>query len=258
MRAFRIVTFVVFVHSCLFGCDDTSEEIELDSGASDDAQIEAGDDSGEATFDGGAFDAGGPEGSIAEAGMDADIDGRTSPSRDAGYDNGDYCPPGIDEYDDAGVIKYVTDEFEGHDDDSVSKKLYFFCFTKGVDCEKYTVDASSTLYTESLPSDRVGRNQGVANYLVLGISIFHFPEDERLPTEIDPGIKGESGWKVVITGASVKYEEGSPPGCSGTPLPDLDLEGTLSMVQFEREDEDKPDFVVLKDEQGNVVLDTRE
>jgi hypothetical protein len=134
MKAFRIVWFIVFLYGCLFGCNDDSEETESDGEARDGVQIEAGSDAGETVFDGGRVDS-----NTAEAGMDADTDSRTSPSRDAGYDNGDYCPPGIDEYDDAGVNVYIGYTYRDSymSDDPISK-LHILCFTKGVDCEKYT------------------------------------------------------------------------------------------------------------------------
>ncbi|MFO7654125.1 MAG: hypothetical protein R6X25_09920 [Candidatus Krumholzibacteriia bacterium] len=90
------------------------------------------------------------------------------------------------------------------------EQLHEFCFCGDNDCERYSCDAFLYLDTGNLP----GENPGQPTKLVLsgqptaplarGDRIeFHF--EGELDPAIDPGLAGQRGWKVKITGIRIEY-----------------------------------------------------
>jgi hypothetical protein len=258
MISFRIVILVVLASGIyLSGCDNDPEEVYADSGKRESGQIDADFDMGKRPVDKGKLDSDG-----ADDGMDTGVDAKALPSMDAGRDSSSQapccaCPVGIDEYDDAGVNEYISKQYENID--TPLARFYIFCFTKGIDCEKYTIDIRTLL---GLPKETRVYTPGpmYMMYMQLPYSmIFEFPDGEKLPADIDPTGVDELRWDIIIKGASIKYDDSPIPECDGKPIPELMLSGSLSTAEFvKKAADDIFDYVVLKDEQGNVILDTRE
>lgn len=186
-------------------------------------------------------------------GRDSDTDARPDSTPNGGTNNDNpspiaVCPgTGFDEYTDAGVNLYIYNYYG----DTTFPILAFqlFCFTKGVDCERYTIDLRLRLDSASLKQD----------VIELPGSRFRFSNEETLSSDAYAEFLGQPDSKLEIKGASMVYVY-TPCCCSSTgyyQVPHIYLEGSLDMVKFVRgEQTELPDYVILKDEEGNVVYES--
>jgi len=90
--------------------------------------------------------------------------------------------------------------------------LHSQCFARSVDCEQLELDALLYLDTDNLPSSNSNKPFLILSSLVTTpIShgddrlAFSFDESEQLPSEIDPGLDHQLGWKVRLTSARLRY-----------------------------------------------------
>lgn len=207
------------------------------------AGCEEGDGSGENATDSGAG-----------AGSDSSSSGRTDIGVPDYWSN---CPTftiyGQPMYTDAG-LNIVVDRMYGDGEDPLSR-LWVFCFTRGVDCERYRIDLRGLLTNLVLPGDEQGETGNVEFF---GIQMTVLPEENPpVPPGVVPGTQRQLDWRVEITGASLILL--FYPCDKGTgQVPHLKMEGSWDMVRFFRDEWDEVqdyvvDYIVLRDEEGNIV-----
>jgi hypothetical protein len=84
---------------------------------------------------------------------------------------------------------------------------------------------------------------------------FKLVGNDKIPSEIVQNITSLPGssWRAEIVGASILIYAAFE-FCTYN----IGLEGSLDMLKFEKDDGDRnSDYVVLKDNHGNIVFDTR-
>jgi hypothetical protein len=163
-----------------------------------------------------------------------------------------YCLQGLGVYTDGGIDKYIATYYGRSDySDNAIVKLLLFCFSESVNCEDFTIDIRTGLDTYTLPwSDTVQPT------LELGADLFYqYPKEEKLSSYVSQEISDQNGWKAEISAASIVYGSTT---CDNGPVrgPYIDLKGSLDNVRFVRDSSDAlPYYVVLKNAEGNIVLD---
>lgn len=248
-----IILLTAAVNSVLIGCDNQEKKLSPDGGKDRGGKEGGISDSG--SFDGasnGLLDGGGNDSARADGGLIPDIEAGYGKDSTTPRDSGFPCctcpldPKSLVEYNDAGVNIYVQSYFGIHNNPEA--KLYVLCFTKGVNCEDYKIEIR--MIGQIIPAKYDG---DTSNLIELPGMYFAYPKNETTDVNVDPY---DSRWKIEITDAAIVYDKSYL--CRGTVVPRLRLEGSISNVRFVRDETDSlANYVVLKDEQGNVVLDTR-
>ncbi len=116
-----------------------------------------------------------------------------------------------------------------------------FCFSGSVDCECYEVDLLLYLDTGNLPSANMPSDPSAYPHLTLSSKPttpyagsdrigFDFSGTGTLPEEIDPGLIRQSGWKVEIHDATIRYCQSCINDCGLVPV--IGLHGSLDNVNF--------------------------
>jgi hypothetical protein len=113
--------------------------------------------------------------------------------------------------------------------------LYDACFPRCAACDSAEVEALLYLDTGNLPTANGNVPKLVLSSLPIGPGSagtdrleYFFPD--TLPASIDPGIRGQSGWKARISGATLEYCDVCWTNYGLAPI--LGLRGGLSSVTF--------------------------
>jgi hypothetical protein len=139
--------------------------------------------------------------------------------------------PGLNEYTDSGVNVSVYNSYEYG---SLGEKLpisqmYIYCFTKGSNCNKYTIDLMLYVDADRLPDYSLGgrsidllacEKRGFPYSIFVK---FIFNEEERIDDHVSPGTQ------VEIKGATIKADE--PPFKCPSP-PRIDVYASLKKANF--------------------------
>jgi hypothetical protein len=197
-----------------------------------------------------------------DSGVDAKLDAEMNRDADSNRDArvisccGYLCTEGIGLYDDAGVNEYIKDRFRSSE--SAISRLYRFCSNKYVNCEEYKFDIRWPFFPPANWQEEENNGVHVLDLVDIDGILFIWPPEEKLSDHLEAAAMGSTGWKIEITGASIVYETTQCPPAT-IRGPGIDLEGSLDNVKFARDVTDTlSDYVVLKDSNGKVVLDTRD
>jgi hypothetical protein len=175
-------------------------------------------------------------------------------------------PPYIDEYTDSGVNLYVYYGINTGREMPIAK-FFFYCFTKGRNCEDYTVDLVLILCKEALSF----YDRAEADHFSLVASIDYRAascNDQYILFLFNPGelegvaLPSSSDPLVEIKGAAIETENW-PTSESCSEGPDLNLRGSLKDVNFVDVNYYGDDagsleqYIMLRDANGNVVAEFR-
>ena len=98
-----------------------------------------------------------------------------------------------------------------HRDRTLLDDLHHMCFYESVDCEQLEIDARLYLDTVNLPSYSTSAQRLVLSSLPTTPIAerdrieFFIEGPDSLPSEIDPGILNQLGWKVELVSARLEY-----------------------------------------------------